>query len=143
MDNDSSIAQIAAMLREEAARLRPGDRLPSSREVMRRHNVSPVTVSRALGKLAAEGVVVTRPGSGAFVAHRTERPASAPDLSWQTVALGDRVVDESAVVALLSAPPEGVVPLTGGYPHPGLRPDRQLAAAASRAVRRPDAWAMP
>ncbi|WP_344581940.1 PLP-dependent aminotransferase family protein [Nonomuraea roseoviolacea] len=143
MNNDSSIAQIAAILRDEAARLRPGDRLPSSREVMRRHSVSPVTVSRALGMLAAEGVVVTRPGSGAFVAHRTERPAAAPDLSWQTVALGDRVVDASSVVSLLSPPPEGMVPLTGGYPHPGLRPDRQLAAAATRAVRRPDAWAMP
>lgn len=143
MDNDSSIAQIAAILRDEVTRLRPGDRLPSSREIMRRHNVGPVTVSRAIGRLAAEGRVVTRPGSGAFVAHPPERPAEAADLSWQTVALGDRVVDESAVVNLLSGAPEGVVPLTGGYLHPGLRPDRQLAAAAARAVRRPDAWAMP
>ncbi|MEU8248607.1 PLP-dependent aminotransferase family protein [Nonomuraea sp. NPDC048916] len=143
MNNDSSIAQIAAILREEVSRLRPGDRLPSSREIMRRHSVSPVTVSRAIGRLAAEGRVVTRPGSGAFVTHRPDRPADTADFSWQTVALGDRVVDDSAVVALLDRPPEGVVPLTGGYPHAGLRPDRQLAAAAARAARRPDAWAMP
>lgn len=131
------------MLREEVSRLRPGDRLPSSREIMRRHNVSPVTVSRAIGRLAAEGRVVTRPGSGAFVTHRPERPADTADFSWQTVALGDRVVDDSAIAGLLDRPPEGVVPLTGGYPHAGLRPDKQLAAAAARAVRRPDAWAMP
>lgn len=110
---------------------------------MRRHNVSPVTVSRAISRLAAEGKVVTRPGTGAFVAPPRERGAASADLSWQTVALGDRVVDESAVVALLTGAPEGVVPLTGGYLNPGLRPDKELAAAAARAVRRPGAWAMP
>ncbi|MGW0484284.1 aminotransferase-like domain-containing protein [Nonomuraea sp. NPDC003214] len=143
MDNDSSIATIAAILREEAGRLRPGDRLTPSREIVRRHGVSPVTVSRALGQLAAEGTVVTRPGSGAFVAARREWAPDAADFSWQTVALGDRAVSGEPVEALLGAAPEGVVPLTGGYLHPGIRPDRQLAAAAARAVRRPDAWAMP
>ncbi|HEX4817313.1 MAG TPA: PLP-dependent aminotransferase family protein, partial [Nonomuraea sp.] len=144
MNNDSSIAQIAAILREEAARLGPGARLPSSREIMRRHNVSPVTVSRALGQLAAEGRVVTRPGSGAFVArHQVTAGQEAADLSWQTVALGDRVVDDGPVAALLAPVPEGAVPLTGGYLNAGLRPDKQLAAAAARAARRPDAWAGP
>ncbi|MEV0386994.1 PLP-dependent aminotransferase family protein [Nonomuraea sp. NPDC050643] len=143
MNNDSSIAHIAAILRQEADRLGPGARLPSSRELMRRHNVSPVTVSRAIGQLAAEGRVITRPGSGAFVAPQVIKGQDAADLSWQTVALGDRVVDEGPVAALLAAAPDGVVPLTGGYLRPGLRPDKQLAAAAARAVRRPDAWAMP
>ncbi|WP_084965513.1 PLP-dependent aminotransferase family protein [Thermoactinospora rubra] len=143
MKDDSSIASLAAILRREAARLRPGDRLPSSRELMRRHNVSPVTVSRAIGLLAAEGRVVTKPGSGAFVASPAPRAAEAPDLSWQTVALGDRVVDESGVAALLAGPPEGVIPLTGGYLHPPMRPDKQLGQAAARAARRPGVWAMP
>ncbi|MCK2219666.1 PLP-dependent aminotransferase family protein [Actinomadura sp. ATCC 31491] len=145
MTNDSSIAHIAAILREEAARLGPGARLPSSREIMRRHNVSPVTVSRAIGRLAAEGKVVTRPGAGAFVTqHRSASGGrEAADLSWQTVALGDRVVDEGPVAALLAEAADGVVPLTGGYLHPGLRPDRQLAAAAARAARRPGAWGKP
>nr|WP_055503597.1 PLP-dependent aminotransferase family protein [Nonomuraea pusilla] len=143
MNNDSSIAQIAAILREEAARLGPGARLPSSREIMRRHNVSPVTVSRAIGLLAAEGRVVSRPGTGTFVARPAAGAGEAADLSWQTVALGDRVVDDRPVSALLTAPPDGVVPLTGGYLPPSLRPDKQLAAAAVRAVRGADAWAMP
>ncbi|MDA0644326.1 MULTISPECIES: PLP-dependent aminotransferase family protein [Nonomuraea] len=143
MENDSSIAQIAAMLRDEITRLRPGDRLPSSREIMRRHAVSPVTVSRALGQLAAEGKVITKPGSGAFVAPRREPVRDAADLSWQTVALGDRVVDDDPMTALLARAPEGVVPLTGGYLPPGLRPDKQLAAAATRAMRRPGVWGMP
>lgn len=143
MNQDSSIAQIAAILREELSGLRAGDRLPSSRELVRRHGVSPVTVSRALGRLAAEGRVVTRPGSGAYVSQPPAHTATALDLDWQTVALGDRVVDASGVTVLLTPPPDGVIPLTGGYLNPSLRPDRQLAAAAARAVRRPDAWALP
>lgn len=131
------------MLRAEVARLRPGDRLPSSREIMRRHGVSPVTVSRALGQLAAEGKVIVRPGSGAFVAPRRVASRDSADLSWQAVALGDRVVDDGHVTALLARAPEGVVQLTGGYLPPGLRPDRQLAAAATRALRRPEVWGMP
>ncbi|MBG0828806.1 PLP-dependent aminotransferase family protein [Planomonospora sp. ID67723] len=143
MNDDSSIVRLAAILREEAERLRPGDRLPSSRELVRLHGVSPVTVSRALGRLAAEGRVVTRPGSGAYVAHRPARANDTADLSWQTVALGDRTVDDTGVSGLLAPPPDGVVPLTGGYLNPALRPSRALNAAAVRALRRPDAWALP
>ncbi|WP_219466971.1 aminotransferase-like domain-containing protein [Nonomuraea rhizosphaerae] len=143
MDHDSSIAHIIAILREEVARSHPGARLTSSRELMRRHNVSPVTVSRAIAQLTAEGRIVTKPGSGAFAAHPPRKSSDPPDFSWQTVALGDRVVDETPVTALLSPAPEQAVALTGGYLPPGLRPDKQLAAAAARAVRRPNAWAMP
>ncbi|ACZ85131.1 HTH-type transcriptional regulator NorG [Streptosporangium roseum] len=131
------------MIREETARLRPGDRLPSSRELMRLHGVSPVTVSRALARLAAEGRVITRPGSGTYVAPAVTRAGGTADLSWQTVALGDRVVDDTEVSGLLAPPPDDVIPLTGGYLNPTLRPAKALSAAAIRALRRPDVWALP
>ncbi|MFC4896766.1 PLP-dependent aminotransferase family protein [Streptosporangium amethystogenes subsp. fukuiense] len=143
MNDDSSIARLAATLREEIDRLRPGDRLPSSRELVRLHNVSPVTVSRAIGRLSAEGRVITKPGSGAYVAPVVAHGADSADMSWQTVALGDRVVDDSEVNGLLTPPPDGVIPLTGGYLNPALRPSRALSAAASRALRRLDVWEMP
>ncbi|MCC5575118.1 PLP-dependent aminotransferase family protein [Microtetraspora sp. AC03309] len=143
MNDDSSIVRLAAILRGEAERSRPGDRLPSSRELMRRHGVSPVTVSRAIAQLTAEGRIVTRPGSGAFVAPARGYAAEAPDLSWQTVALGDRVVDDSAIAGLLARPADGVIPLTGGYLTPDLRPMKALSAAAARAVRRPESWSLP
>ncbi|GAA2909985.1 PLP-dependent aminotransferase family protein [Streptosporangium fragile] len=143
MNDDSSIVRLAAILREETRRLRPGDRLPSSRELVRAHNVSPVTVSRALGQLAAEGLVITKPGSGAYVAPVVTRRGDAADLSWQTVALGDRVVDDTEMIGLLTPPPDGVIPLTGGYLNPALRPSKALSGATSRALRRPDAWAAP
>ncbi|MER6172420.1 PLP-dependent aminotransferase family protein [Streptosporangium sp. NPDC001681] len=143
MNDDSSIARLAATLRDEIGRLRPGDRLPSSRELVRLHNVSPVTVSRAIGRLAAEGRVITKPGSGAYVAPAITHGGDDTDMSWQTVALGDRMVDDSGVSGLLASPPEGVIPLTGGYLNTALRPSGALSAAASRALRRPDVWAMP
>src|SRR5919201_1688659 len=102
MNNDSSIAALAIELRAEVARLRPGDRLPSSRSLMNRYQVSPVTVSRAIRLLAAEGLVVARPGSGTYVAERTRpAPAELPDLDWQAVALADRTVDADGVTGLL------------------------------------------
>src|SRR5690606_25451119 len=118
-------------------------RLPSSRALVERHRVSPVTVSRALGLLAAEGLVVTRPGSGAFTAERPPASAEPADVGWQAVALGDRSVDAAGVSWLLTPAPDGVIALSGGYLHPSLQPVRALATAAARAARRPDAWEVP
>ena len=103
MEDDSSIATLAAELRGAVAGLRAGDRLPSSRALMARHQVSPVTVTRAIGLLSAEGLVVTRPGSGTYVAERARtRGDSDLAFAWQTVPLADRTVDAGGVVALLS-----------------------------------------
>ena len=118
----------------------PGDRLPSSRELIQQHRVSPVTVSRAIALLAAEGAVVTRPGSGTYVAPRA-RPREEPaDTAWQTVALSDRTVDIRPITDSLGPPAAGTILLDGGYLPRPLPPTGALAAALARAARRPDAW---
>lgn len=151
MQERSSVGDLANQLKSELNRYSPGGKLPSSRALVERFRVSPVTVSRALAQLAAEGLVVTRPGAGAFrVAPRDAGPAVG-DTSWQEVALSadsaaelvPRTVDASAVVATLAAPPPGVVEFNGGYLHPSLQPERAMAAALSRAGRRPGAWGRP
>ncbi len=130
-----------AILRGEVARLAPGDRLPSSRDLIARHGVGPVTVSRAIALLAAEGVVVTRPGSGTYVAARRARPADAePDTSWQTVALAGRQFPAERPDEQAGAPAPGTIALSGGYLHESLQPTRLLGGALARAARRPDAW---
>ena len=48
--------------------LHPGERLPSERELASRFEVSRPTLRDALADLEASGLVVTRPGAGAFVA---------------------------------------------------------------------------
>ena len=47
--------------------LRPGDRLPSERELTERLGVSRATVRRALGELAMDGLVTASAGRGSFV----------------------------------------------------------------------------
>jgi DNA-binding transcriptional MocR family regulator len=107
---------------------------------MARHRASPVTVQRALARLAGEGLVVPRPGRGTFVAE-TRRAHAAPDLGWQEVALADRPpLDASSLDQLLALSPTDAIPLTGGYVGPDLQPLAALGAATARAARRPEAW---
>ncbi|MEU8244713.1 PLP-dependent aminotransferase family protein [Nonomuraea sp. NPDC048916] len=141
MSESSTFDVLVASLQAQIAGLPPGARLPSSRDLTRRHGVSPVTVARAIALLAAEGAVVTRPGSGTFVAARRTGSATAGgDTSWQAVVLADRSVTVSSVNGLLGPPPADAVDLAGGYLHRSLQPTRALAAALARAARRPDGW---
>src|SRR4030095_6914518 len=50
-------------------KLRPGDRLPTEAEVVRRYGVSRTVVREALSQLQAAGLVETRHGVGTFVSH--------------------------------------------------------------------------
>lgn len=54
-----------------------------------------------------------------------------------------RSVDASGVLVSLTEPPPEVIEFTGGYLHPSLQPEQALAAALSRAARRPGAWGRP
>ncbi|MFE6778203.1 PLP-dependent aminotransferase family protein [Streptomyces sp. NPDC057702] len=150
----NSVASLVSFLRDELNRYSPGEKLPSSRALIERHRVSPVTVSRALAVLAAEGLVVTRPGAGAFRAGPLAPAggrARVGDTSWQEVALSaeaaadavPRSVDASGILATLAAPPPDVIELSGGYLHSSLQPERALAAALGRAGRRPGVWDRP
>ncbi|WP_438304660.1 PLP-dependent aminotransferase family protein [Streptomyces sp. HUAS TT11] len=151
MQERSSVGELAEHLRTEVNRYSPGEKLPSSRALIERFRVSPVTVSRALAQLTAEGIVVTRPGAGAFRAEPRAVARAVGDTSWQEVALSadssaelvPRSVDASGVLTSLAAPPAGVVEFNGGYLHPVLQPERAMGAALSRAGRRPGAWARP
>ncbi len=134
---------MAGWLRDEARRLAPGDRLPSTRSLVEARKVSPVTVSRALAVLAAEGLIVTRPGAGAFVA---DRPAGndTADLSWQGIVLGERQVSAEGISALADPPgADDLISLASGYPHPSLMPAQALRRALNDAARSPQAWDRP
>ncbi|MCD9029819.1 GntR family transcriptional regulator [Luteimonas sp. BDR2-5] len=70
--------QIAGQIRRLVAggQLRPGDALPSVREVAGLHAINPMTVSRAYSQLEAEGVLLRLRGKGMVVADT----AAPPDL---------------------------------------------------------------
>jgi DNA-binding FadR family transcriptional regulator len=81
--------------------LAPGERLPSERQLATRFGVSRPTVREALGVLESRGLVVTRKGSGTFVAER-EPAAGAGALADDRAAeiMETRLVLEVAVARL-------------------------------------------
>jgi DNA-binding transcriptional MocR family regulator len=147
MSNDSSSRNLANALRDELHHYSPGEKLPSNRALVERFAVSPVTVSRALAILTAEGLVVTRPGAGAYRAEPAPHDRKIIDTSWQQVALTAEdqrgVVDASGLSTNLAVAPPGVISFNGGFVHRSLQPERPLATALATAARRPGAWERP
>lgn len=81
------------MLRERIAsgRLRPGDRAPSTRAIMRDHGVAMATASRVLALLQADGLVDSAPGRGSVV-REPGRPVTQPtrdDVLAAAIAIAD------------------------------------------------------
>lgn len=66
--------QIADRLKRQTVRgrLRPGDKLPSVRELAIQYKVNPNTVQRTYSELEREGVVEVRRGQGTFVTRDTQ-----------------------------------------------------------------------
>jgi GntR family transcriptional regulator len=71
--------QLRAILEDLIAQLRPGDALPSERELAERYGVARTTVRGELMRLASEGTVERVQGRGTFVAE--PRVAQASTLS--------------------------------------------------------------
>lgn len=101
---------------------------------------------------------MSRPGAGTFVAPRQAEPGSRTcDLSWQSVALGERVIDTAGLSPLADPPgpsfvapdrpdpssDDGTISLASGYPHSSLMPVRALNTALGHAARLPGAWDRP
>jgi DNA-binding LacI/PurR family transcriptional regulator len=65
--------EIIEALRDDlgSGRYRPGARLPSEAELVRKFGVSRMTVVKAIQQLQQEGLVSRRPGSGTFAAGRS------------------------------------------------------------------------
>ena len=60
--------QIRRMV--SSAQLRPGDELPSVRELAMTHAVNPMTISKAFSQLEQQGVLERRKGIGMLVAEQ-------------------------------------------------------------------------
>jgi DNA-binding transcriptional MocR family regulator len=139
MKNDSSNRSVLASVEALIGSLPPESKLPSYRELQQRYRLSPATVQRMLADLARRGLLVTRPGSGTFTAPRRAAGPGA-DLSWQTLALGSRAGLGPDLERLVDQLPPETIGLASGFPDERLQPLGLLAAAASRAARRPQAW---
>jgi GntR family transcriptional regulator len=71
--------QLARQIRGAVARgrLRPGDKVPSVRDLSRQVVVNPNTIARVYGDLEHDGVLVTRAGLGVYIAPRASQLSDA------------------------------------------------------------------
>jgi GntR family transcriptional regulator len=102
--------------------LRPGDTLPSVRDLAREQRINPNTVAKAYQRLVEAGIAETRRGEGTFVAeHPPAMPAGekqrllregATRLATLAVNLG--VVQAEAISALQASWPAGGSGSKGG-----------------------------
>ncbi|TJZ72987.1 aminotransferase-like domain-containing protein [Chitiniphilus eburneus] len=122
----------------QAGTLRPGERMPSVRVLMQRHDVSLSTALQVCRHLESRGVLEARPRSGYFVrpqaraglAPASEPVAALPDPA-RYVGIHQRVSD---IVARGQAATVHTN-LSGASGAPGLYPTEPLKNAAIRALR--------
>jgi DNA-binding transcriptional regulator YhcF (GntR family) len=95
-------SEIAAEIRRQiqSGELSAGDRVPSTREIIRRWGVAMATASKVLATLKDEGFVRTRPGEGTVVAGEPSRPrASIRVRATETALSRERIVTAATDVA--------------------------------------------
>lgn len=97
-------AQIAARIaaRIDAGELRPGDLVPSARQITRDFGVAIATATKVLARLRDDGRVQVRPGVGTIVTPVAPRPPTGGgELSRdQIVRAAVRIADEEGLAAL-------------------------------------------
>ena len=139
--NDNAVDTLERLIRTRVAELAPGARVASVREWQRTLHASPITVHRAMQRLASEGLVTLRPGSGTFVSAAPPRPPlELGDMAWQTPVLGRAPQVPAGLDHLMMGATGDAIVLDNGFPDSSLHPVGLLGAAAGRAARRSAAW---
>jgi DNA-binding transcriptional MocR family regulator len=138
--DNSAVPAVDTLLRHLCATGRPGERLPSVRELQARCSVSPVTVQRVVRQLVMEGRAITRPGDGTYIARPAVADAGEVDHAWQTTVLGPTPTRPTGLEHLTHERTPGTIALDNAFPDPTLQAHDLLTKAAIRCTRRPDAW---
>lgn len=118
--------------------LRPGDRLPSVRQVCRTQAISPVTVTQAYYLLESRGLIEARPKSGYFVRARLGQRLNEPEMSHPVGNSTELQVSDFIFQILNSVKDPAVVPLGSSFPGPFLFPFDKLGRFLCQAARRFD-----
>jgi DNA-binding GntR family transcriptional regulator len=108
---------IAEALRERirSGGLRPGDALPTQAVLMREFGAASLTVQKAMALLKQDGWAVSRPGKGAFVAHRDHAADDADDLDGPdaTASVGGTAARVEALERALAEAVQQIADLCG------------------------------
>lgn len=139
--------QIEEFFREAilSGRLSPGTRLPASRRLAGDLGVSRITVEEAYGELTADGLILSRPGSGTFALTPYAAAREKPDETeagwplWQeTRRLRTPLLERGRSA---TAPDVRVIPLGTGLVDSGLFPIADFRKAVTAVMRRDGAVA--
>ncbi|MFF7020671.1 GntR family transcriptional regulator [Streptomyces klenkii] len=87
-------AQVADALRAEVRAMKPGERLPTQRELVERFGYAGQTIQNGLAILRAEGVIVSVGNLGNFAAggeEQGDKPDELTEIRSQIQALAERV----------------------------------------------------
>ena len=125
---------VIQTIREQLASrvLVPGERLPSIRQMAERLNVAKNTIVEAYDRLAADGVIAAKRGSGFYVCGHLP-PLSLADVG----ATRDRSIDPLWIIRQsLEAEGNMLKPGCGWLP-PSWLPDEEIRRALRRLVREP------
>ena len=97
---DPLFRQLYAELRQGilAGRLRPGDRMPASRALAEEYGVSRNTILAAFDQLLSEGYLVTRGGSGTFVADNLPDLGPTRETVEAPVSEAPKIAERSAIL---------------------------------------------
>jgi len=136
--------QIAEAIRGaiDAGSLAPGERLPAERVLGLRLGIDRMTVARAYGDLAEQGIVSRQVGRGSFV---LARPADAPPdaepqppgILWGSAyASRTAAIASGGVAALHASPSDGAINFSSLFPDASLFPVDAFRRAMDSAIRR-------
>lgn len=130
--------ELAGRIR--AGLLKPGDRLPSVRELRVQRGLSASTVFSAYYLLEMRGLVEARERSGYYVGANAGRAGLEP-MPGEPVAHTMEVEISTLVFQVLAqARQRDMVPLGSAFPAPTLFPLAQLARCMGQAMRTMDPW---
>lgn len=136
-----NLGTIVLALNQMVVNQKAGSALPTTRALAKQFQASPVTVNKALLQLRHEGKLITRPGSGTYVADT--RLTDSPDTSWQSLSLAPRPQYGERLQTMLAPPRGDALSLSKAYLDTSLQPVELLQSALKRAARRSDIWNMP
>ena len=120
--------------------LRPGDRVPSLRDMREQSGASLGTIMHAYARLEDVGLIEARPKSGYYVRARPWRPSEEPVMSTPPTASTEVNVASLVFDVLEAMKRPEIVPLGSAFPSPEHFPNEKLDRAAADAARRLAVW---
>ena len=135
---DRLYKQVALRITEliEHGTLRPGERIPSVRELSEQEEVSIATVMQAYRVLESRGLIEARPQSGYYVRAKLWAPPPEPSKSQPTRSATRVSVNDLVMEVLKATHSPGLVGFGAAMPSPQLLPTLQLHRTMASVARR-------